>query len=106
MFETLNKCMLAGLGAVEMTRETAEQIFDELVRKGQAHAPNRAAIVQDLMDTAAATRQELRAFIDRQVGEAMGRLNLTTREDLRRMEAKLDRLLAEKAAAPGESTMI
>jgi poly(hydroxyalkanoate) granule-associated protein len=104
MFEALNKLMLAGLGAVEMTRETAEKVFDELVRKGEAHTPNRAAMVQDLMDTAAATRRQMREFVDRQVGEAVAGLNLPTRDDLQRVEAKLDRLLAMKTPADSETT--
>jgi polyhydroxyalkanoate synthesis regulator phasin len=35
MFETLDKLMLAGLGAVSMTRERAEEIFDEYVSRGK-----------------------------------------------------------------------
>ena len=36
MFETLDKIMLAGLGAMSMTKEKAESIFDEYVEKGKA----------------------------------------------------------------------
>ena len=35
MFETLDKMMLAGLGALSMTRERAEKLFDEYVKKGE-----------------------------------------------------------------------
>ena len=35
MFETLDKILLASLGAVSMTREKAEKIFDEYVARGQ-----------------------------------------------------------------------
>jgi hypothetical protein len=35
MFETLDKLMLAGLGALTMTRERAEKLFDEYVSQGR-----------------------------------------------------------------------
>jgi len=36
MFESIDKIFMAGLGAMSMTREKAEQIFDEYVKRGQA----------------------------------------------------------------------
>ena len=41
MFETLDKMLMASLGAVSMTRERAEKIFDEYVSRGQAEKENR-----------------------------------------------------------------
>jgi polyhydroxyalkanoate synthesis regulator phasin len=109
MFETLNKLFLAGIGAAEMTRETAEQILDELARKGQAVGANRKAVVQDLMDSARATRSQMSDFVARQVRETVDRLNLASRDDIARLEAKLDRLLSPSTAPetePLDQTMI
>ena len=41
MFETLDKVLLAGLGALSMTRERAEKIFDEYAQRGEAERGNR-----------------------------------------------------------------
>ncbi|MHC4143474.1 MAG: hypothetical protein ACYSUD_01715 [Planctomycetota bacterium] len=41
MFETLDKMMLAGLGAISMTRERADKIFDEYVNKGKLEKDGR-----------------------------------------------------------------
>ena len=59
MFETLDKLMLAGLGALTMTRERAEKMFDEYVSKGQAAREGRAGFVTEVMDSAERTRSEL-----------------------------------------------
>jgi polyhydroxyalkanoate synthesis regulator phasin len=95
MFETLDKMMLAGLGAVSMTRERAEQMFDEYVNKGQAERDNRSGFVKEVMDSAERTRSELEKMISKQVQETVTTLHLATQEDIQRIEEKLDQLLAK-----------
>ena len=93
MFETLDKVMLAGLGALSMTKEHAEKLFDEYVQKGQAQKDAKTGFVRDLMDASARTRKDLEKMIDQQVEKAVTRLNLAGKEDLQRLEAKLDAVL-------------
>lgn len=95
MFETLDKMMLAGLGAVSMTRERAEQMFDEYVNKGQAERDGRSGFVKEVMDSAERTRSELEKMISKQVRETVTTLHLATQEDVQRIEEKLDQLLAK-----------
>jgi len=93
MMESLNKLMLAGLGALSMTRQRAEEIFDEYVRRGQSEKADREGFVKDLVDSADKARQDLEQTIDKRIHQATEKLNLATREDLARVEAKLDALL-------------
>jgi poly(hydroxyalkanoate) granule-associated protein len=93
MFETLDKIRLAGIGAFSMTRQRAEEVFDELVKRGEVERMNKKGFVEDLMDAAAKTRTEVEQVIEKQLQEAMARLNLPTKSDLGRIEAKLDELL-------------
>ena len=95
MLESINKLMLAGLGALTMTRQRAEKIFDEYVRKGESAKADREGFVKDLMDSADKAREDLDQAIDKRVQQVMGKLNLATQEDLARVEAKLDALLAK-----------
>ncbi len=95
MFETLDKVMLAGLGAVSMTRERAEQMFDEYVSKGRAERENRSGFVKEVMDSAERTRGELEKMISKQVQETVTTLHLATQDDVRRIEQKLDQLLSK-----------
>jgi len=96
MFETLDKMMLAGLGAVSMTKDRAEQIFDEYVSKGQAAKESRTGFVKEVMDSAERTRSELESMIAKQVEETIGKLPLATKEDIERIEKKLDELLGKE----------
>ncbi|MDH7598740.1 MAG: hypothetical protein QHH07_03750 [Sedimentisphaerales bacterium] len=93
MFEAIDKLMLAGLGALSMTRQRAEEIFEEYVKRGQAVQEQRSGFVKDLLDTADKTKAELQKLISDQVGKAVGKLPLATKEDIRRIEEKLDQIL-------------
>jgi polyhydroxyalkanoate synthesis regulator phasin len=95
MFETLDKFMLAGLGALTMTRERAEKLFDEYVSKGQAEREARTGFVKEVMDSADRTRAELQKLVSDQVRQTANNLQLATKEDLQRIELKLDQLLAK-----------
>ena len=95
MFETLDKIMLAGLGAMSMTKEKAEEIFDEYVEKGKAKKENRSGFVQDLMDSAEKTKSDVEKVISEQIDKAMAKQPMATKDDIKRIEAKLDQLLAK-----------
>jgi poly(hydroxyalkanoate) granule-associated protein len=92
MFETLDKMMLAGLGAISMTRERADKIFDDYVSRGKLEKENRTGFTKALMDAADKNRAELENLIAKQVRETMETLNLPTREDVQRIEQKIDEL--------------
>ena len=96
MFETLDKFLLAGLGALSMTRERAEKIFDDYVSRGKAEKEARTGFVKDIMDTAEKTRSELEKIVSEQVHAAVSKLSLASREDLARVEKKLDKLLKKE----------
>ncbi|MGC9455136.1 MAG: phasin family protein [Phycisphaerae bacterium] len=95
MFDTINKVMLSGLGLMSITRERAEKIFDELVQRGQLEKSQRGRFVEDLTGTAKQARKEFQDILAKQVRESLERLNLPTRDDIVRLETKLDSLLAQ-----------
>ena len=97
MFETLDRMMLAGLGAISMTRERADKIFDDYVSKGKLERENRTGFTKALMDAAEKNRSELENLVAKQIRETLETLNLPTREDLKRLEQKVDELLGRES---------
>jgi polyhydroxyalkanoate synthesis regulator phasin len=97
MFETLDKMMLAGLGAISMTRERAEKIFDEYVSRGKAEKESRTGFVKAVMDAADKNREDIQKLIDKQVRETVEHMNLPTRQDIERLEQKVDQLLGRES---------
>ncbi len=96
MFEAIDKLMLAGLGAMSMSRERAEQIFEEYVEKGKTQKTAKSGFVKEMMDTADKTRENLGKVVSEHVRETIGKLDLATREDIERLESKLDQLLQKE----------
>jgi len=95
MFETLDKLMMAGLGALTMTRERAEAMFDEYVSKGQAVRETRTGFVKEVMDSAERTRAEFQKLVSEQVRQALSSMHLASKDDIERLERKIDLLLAK-----------
>jgi polyhydroxyalkanoate synthesis regulator phasin len=99
MFEALDKLFLAGLGAVSMTKEKAEQIFDEYVKKGEAQRGNKNGFVKELLETAEKARADMEKLISEQVKKAIAANPIATKEDIKRIEQKLDKI---RLAAKGK----
>lgn len=89
MFETLDKILLASLGAVTMTRERAEKIFDEYVARGQAERGNKSGFVKELMDHADKARKDMEKMVADQVHAAVAKLDLATKKDIERIEQRI-----------------
>jgi polyhydroxyalkanoate synthesis regulator phasin len=96
MFETIDKMMMAGLGALTMSKEKAEELFDEYASKGQEVKLERTGFVKEVMDRADKTRKELEDLVSEQIKKTVSGLHLASREDIARLEEKIDRLLASR----------
>ena len=95
MFETLDKLFLAGLGAMTLTKDKAEEIFEDYVEKGKAQREQKSGFVKELLETAEKSRADLEKIISEQVHKALAQLPLATKDDLKRVEEKLDQLLSK-----------
>lgn len=95
MFETLDKLILAGLGAMSMTKEKAEEIFDEYVEKGKARREERSGFIKDLMERAEKSKKDMEKLISEQIDKALAKQPLATKDDIKRIEKKLDQLLSK-----------
>jgi polyhydroxyalkanoate synthesis regulator phasin len=89
MLEKLDKILVASLGAVSMTRERAEKIFDEYVARGEAERGNKSGFVKELMDHAEKARRDMEKMIGDQVHAAISKLDLATKADIERIEKKI-----------------
>jgi polyhydroxyalkanoate synthesis regulator phasin len=96
MFETIDKLMFASLGALSMTKERAEKIFDDYVRRGQMEKEGRSGFVKDIMDSAEKSRKNLEKLISEQVEKTVDKMNLASKEDIKRLEEKIGKLLKKE----------
>lgn len=94
MFETLDKLMLAGMGALSMSKEKAEKIFDEAVKKGMAEKEHKSGFVKEMLDSAEKARADLEKLVSDQIHKTLSQMPLATKDDLNRLEQKIDQLLS------------
>jgi polyhydroxyalkanoate synthesis regulator phasin len=92
----VDKILLATIGAMFMTRERAEAIFDDYLRRWQVEKASRDAFLDDLVARSQEAHSELEELLTRHVKEVADRLNLVTRDDLARLEQKIDQIQSGK----------
>ncbi len=96
MFETLDKLMMAGMGAMSMTKEKAEKIFDEAVKKGMAEKDHKSGFVKEMLDSADKARKDLEKLVSDQIHKTLSDMPLATKDDIKRLEQKIDLILASR----------
>ena len=93
MFDLLRKGMLLGLGFVTLTRERAEALADELIKKGELAREERAGAIDELIRRAEEEQTAFGQRITAGVEGAVTKLGLPTQKDLARLEEKIDELI-------------
>lgn len=100
--EFVEQSMLMGLGAVSLTRETAQNIVDEMVKRGQAQREEASDMVEQLLQRGEKERNTLRRLVREEVQEVLKELQLPTHADMKAIEKKLDAILQKLESSSQE----
>ncbi len=96
MNESVRKMVLLGMGIAALTREKAEQLADELVEKGEISEAESRDFVKDMMDRSEQHRTAIEKKVESEMKKAAAKLNLATKDDLKRLEKKIAALEKKK----------
>ena len=95
----LKNTVLASIGAFQVTREKAEKIVDELIKKGELAKSERKKAIMELLDKAEKSTASLRERVAKEtekvhqsVSKAVKDLKLVKQADLKKLENKIDKL--------------
>jgi len=109
----LRNTVLASLGAIQVTKAKAEKIIDELIKKGELDRSDRKKAIMELLDKAEKSTAGVRERIAKETSKATREISklakeikeyrLVNRSDMRKLEAKLDKLT--KAVADFEKQL-
>jgi len=86
------KILLAGIGAFALTREKAEQVVNEMVKKGQVKGDDAQSVLEDLMQRGEEERQVLKQTIRNEFKKIISELNLASRDELDQLAERISRL--------------
>lgn len=88
--EILKKTMLAGLGAQEKVKE----FIEELVKAGELSKGEAASLVKEWAQKAEESTKDIDKKIKDAVASAFERLHIPTRDDIERLEKKVQNISA------------
>ncbi len=95
----LKNTILASIGVFQVTKAKAEKIIDDLIKKGELDKSDRKKAVLELLEKAEKSTAKWSDKVSKEAGKvqkevssAVKKLNLARQTDLKKIEAKVDRL--------------
>lgn len=92
--DVVKKITLASIGAVNLTRERAEEVFDELVKKGEAANDEHAQAVKDFVDKSAETKEKVKDWMEDAYSKIAEKFSSKVNEQIAELSLKLEQLNA------------
>lgn len=97
MLRLIRDMTLAGIGALELARETAKKRVDELVKRGEASQDERTRLVRDILDRLQARSEEFRRRVDERMEKRTSRIRMARKKDIEELSQKVDSLTEQIA---------
>jgi len=92
MEELLKKLILAGIGALELTREKAEEVIEELFKRGKIVYQEKKNLLQELAKRGEEQKERLEKVVEKVVERVISRTTIATKNDIKKLEEKLEKL--------------
>jgi len=86
------KSVLFGLGVFDLTKEKAEKIVDEMVKRGEMAQSDKAKAVKELLKGHDERMEKLKRKIDESVEKVTARVKGKDKEELAKLQKKIDEL--------------
>src|SRR5215216_3680999 len=99
--ELLRKVVLAGVGAVAMSRDETEQLVSKLVERGELAQKDAEKLLRDVQARLRQSRPDVQEQAEKVTGRAqqgmeefLNRLNIPSKRDIEDLSAKIAQLAA------------
>jgi polyhydroxyalkanoate synthesis regulator phasin len=95
----------AGRTWTQMSRDQAEAVVKDLVKRGELQQKRARKAVDELLDRSRKNAEELSKVVRKEIQSQISALGIATKEDLARLERKLTKSsAATKKSAPAKKT--
>jgi len=98
MHDIVERGLLASLGILSLTREKAQGVVDELVKRGEVRRDDSKGLVDRLVQRGEEERSSFRKLIHEEVARVAREMNLVTQADLQALEKKIEALTQKPPA--------
>ncbi|MBE9508955.1 MAG: hypothetical protein IMY86_13015 [Chloroflexi bacterium] len=99
MVGLIEKSLLAGLGALTLTRDKVKQFVDKLVEEGEVKPEEAPGVVDRLVSRGEAEREELRKLVRDELDKTRF---VASRKDVEALSQKIDELTVKVEALAGK----
>jgi polyhydroxyalkanoate synthesis regulator phasin len=99
--DIIRKTMLLGLGILTLTKEKAEGVVDDLVKRGEVASEDKFKAVDGLLKEAEKQQDELNKKLMGSVHKVVAELGLPTKKDFDEVLKALKNI-EEKLSSPGD----
>ena len=90
--DIIRKAVLLGLGAISLTKDKAEEVVDDLVKRGEVAAGERFKAVDNLLKEAEKQEKEFELKISGIVQKIVADMGLPTKKDLEEISNTLKKI--------------
>ena len=90
----------AGLAFTQLTRDRAESVVRDLVKAGAVQREKTEKAVEDLMDRSRKNSDQIVSLIRKEVRSQLSSLGFATKDDVARLERRLDTVAAKVTGQP------
>ena len=99
--DPLRRYIEAGLALTQLTRARAEALVKELVKAGDLQREHAQERVEELLDRSRKSTDGLAGVIRKEMAQQLSSMGFATREDLEKLEQRMERRLATMGTAGG-----
>ena len=92
MDQLLRKLFLSGLGLFALTQEKIEELVEEMAKKGEIAWSEKEDLLGELIKRGKEQKVEVERRIGEKVEEMLSRVNIASKDDIERLEKKIDEL--------------
>jgi len=90
--QLLRKLILSGIGVFAFTQEKIEELVEELAKKGEIAWGEKEDLLKELIEKGEQQKAEIERKIGEKVEKILSRINVASKDDIKRLEKKIDEL--------------
>ncbi|MBB3905819.1 phasin family protein [Anoxybacteroides rupiense] len=90
--DMIRKMLAFGLGLASVSKEQAEKLVDELVKRGELSLEESKDVIDQWIRQKEEGKAEFQRAVREQFKQMLDKLDLATKEDIRQLEERIQRL--------------
>jgi polyhydroxyalkanoate synthesis regulator phasin len=94
--DILKEAIEVGLGSLALTREKAQKLAKDLVKKNKLEKNEGERLINELRQKGRKQEKQIAAALSKIMKQAFSQLNIASKADISRMEKEIKRLKARK----------